>query len=280
MFFMKKIIFSVFIMLAGLILLQSLTLKVTRKEGADPGHTGSPGDGNKNCTVCHGGTAVNVSGWIISDIPSSGYVPGQSYIITTTNTEVEGNRFGFQVSPQNTAGDLLGKIILTDSIQTQLVGSGKYITYTANGVDGNGFKTWSFKWVAPPKGTGEVTFYGAYNSNFNGHKDGDKTFLSTLIANEEGTTGIIDLPNNVSSFSVFPNPATDNASINVDLKKSSNLFIDVTNISGKQVAIIMNEKQNGLVTKQFDVASLPSGIYLIRLHTNGKTSTQKITVSH
>jgi hypothetical protein len=278
---MKKIIHLTFVLGVGIIVLQSFgPSKLMKKDGAAPGFTGSPGDTLKNCTSCHGGTAKNASGWITSDIPSSGYVAGKTYSITTTNTEAEGTRFGFEISPQNNAGDLLGTIVITDTVQTKLVGFGKYITYTENGVDGNGFKTWSFKWIAPNSGTGNVTFYGAYNSNFNGHKDGDKTFLSSLTVKENGTTEIANLPNEVNAFSVYPNPATDNISIRLDLKETSNLIIDVTDITGKQVAIIMHEKQSGIVTKQYSTLPLPNGNYSVRLQMNGKTLTQKLTVNH
>ncbi len=102
----------------------------------------------------------------------------------------------------------------------------------------------------------------------------------SILALLKGTIGIADLPSAVNSFSVFPNPANDNISINLDLKETSNLIIDVTDISGKQVAIIMNEKQNGLVAKQFSTAELPNGNYLVRLQVNGKTATQKLVINH
>jgi hypothetical protein len=179
---MKKLITITFLSGLCFILFQSSIYKVMRVQGAEPGHTGSPGDG-KDCTVCHGGDATTVAGWINSNIPASGYVPGERYTITTTNNEVEGNRFGFQVSPQNVAGDLLGTLIVTDSVETQLVGDGKYMTYTENGVFGISSKTWTFDWIAPSEDVDEVTFFGAYNSNFEGHKGSNHVFLSTLKVN-------------------------------------------------------------------------------------------------
>ncbi len=102
----------------------------------------------------------------------------------------------------------------------------------------------------------------------------------SILALLNGPTGIANLQSVVNKFSVYPNPATDNISINLDLKETSNLMIDVTDITGKQVAIIMNEKQNGIVTKQFSTASLPNGNYFVRLQVNGKTATQKLTINH
>ena len=93
-------------------------------------------------------------------------------------------------------------------------------------------------------------------------------------------TGINDLPSAVNSFSVYPNPASDNVVINLDLKETSKLIIDVTDITGKQVAIISNEKQSGIITKQFNTAALPNGNYFVRLQVSGKTATQKLMVNH
>lgn len=109
----------------------------------------------------------------------------------------------------------------------------------------------------------------------------DTTVMRDSIMNMlMGTSGIYDLPSVVNSFSVYPNPASDNVSVNINLQETSNLLIDVTDISGKQVAIISNEKQSGVVTKQFNTATLPNGNYFVRLQVNGKTATQKLTVSH
>lgn len=277
---MKRILKTLIALTFVVMLLESLTLKVNRKEGAEPGYTGSPGDSLKNCTFCHGGSTTEVDGWITSDIPATGYKPGETYTITTTNTEVEGTRFGFQISPQNFQGDLLGTLVLSDTVQTQLVGSGKYITYTANGVEGNGSKTWSFKWIAPKKGTRNVTFYGAYNSNFQGHKDGDKTFLSALNVQEEGFIGVEASPILISNFNVYPNPANNKISIRFNVKEKSALLIDVTDITGKQIAIILDEVISGSVIKEFNTSALANGNYFIRLKANDRIMKQTFTVYH
>ena len=101
-----------------------------------------------------------------------------------------------------------------------------------------------------------------------------------ILAQINGTTGITDLPSAVNAFSVFPNPASDNITINLDLKEASNLLIDVTDITGKQVAIISNEKLNGIITKQFNTSELPSGNYFVRLQVDGNTATQKLIINH
>ncbi len=109
----------------------------------------------------------------------------------------------------------------------------------------------------------------------------DTTIMrDSIMAFINSTTTINELPSAVSSFSVFPNPANANVSININLKESSNLKMDVADITGKMIAVIMDEKQNGLVTKEYNVAELPNGNYLIRLNANGQTVTRKIAVKH
>ena len=72
--------------------------------GAPPQNTNSPGDG-QNCSHCMGGTATAVTGWITSDVPASGYIPGSTYTITVT---VPGTgKKGFEVSPQDVTGNLI-----------------------------------------------------------------------------------------------------------------------------------------------------------------------------
>ena len=102
----------------------------------------------------------------------------------------------------------------------------------------------------------------------------------SILALLEAPSAIYNLPNVVSSFNVFPNPANNNVSINLDLKEASNLLLDVTDVTGKQVTIISEEKETGSVTKQLNTATLPNGNYFVRLQVNGKTATQKLTVSH
>ncbi len=139
--------------------------------GAPAGYTGSPGDG-QNCVACHNGSASTVAGWITSNIPASGYVAGTTYTMTVT---VSGSGAkGFEVSPQNVTGTLLGT--LTPGSGNKLTGSGKYVTHTS--ASSSNPKVWTFQWTAPVFGTGEVTFYGAFTLNK------PVTKLSTLVVQE------------------------------------------------------------------------------------------------
>jgi hypothetical protein len=197
---MKKPILYIFGAMATLLLFAGF--EMFYPTGAPAGYTGSPGDG-QNCTACHGGTATTSTGWITSNIPGTGYVPGQTYQITATNNLTGSGKYGFEVSPQNVAGGLLGTLAAGSG--SQLVGSGKYVTHTNANITNN---VWTFNWTAPATGTGPVTFYGAFAKG----KPGPVT-LSTLAVDEAltapGAAGPISGPTQVcksttESYSIAP----------------------------------------------------------------------------
>jgi hypothetical protein len=145
--------------------------------GSKGGYSGSPLDG-KDCTSCHGGTAVTQAGIITTDIDSAGYIPGIIYNITVS---VPGSGLkGFEVSALNASNQIAG--ILTAGPNTKLVNLSKAVTQSiTNGVDPS---VWSFKWTAPAKGTGNITFYGAFATGKS------KTMLSTLTVKEKQSSSI------------------------------------------------------------------------------------------
>jgi hypothetical protein len=169
---MKKTLLGIAIAITAVSLLYAFSGdNADYPSGAPAGYTGSPGDG-QNCANCHGGSASNVTGWITSNIPAEGYTPGTTYTITATASG-SGNK-GFEISPQNSSGTLLGTLIAGSG--SQLTGSGKYITHTS--ASSSNPKVWTFSWVAPASGTGTVTFYGAFCVSK------PVTKLSTLVVSE------------------------------------------------------------------------------------------------
>lgn len=278
---MRKVILIGVTSALGLMVLASFeSLRHGKKDGTEPGYTGSPGDSLKNCTACHGGRAVTVDGWIASTIPAEGYTPGERYTIIATNTEMGATRFGFSISPQNIAGDLLGTMVITDTLRTKLVGNNKYATYREAGVEGKDSLKWFFDWIAPAEGTGNVTFYGAFNSNHEGHKDGDQTTLSTLTVREKWKTGLGKTFGQRTGFSVFPNPAQAFTTVTFHANFSGNALVDVVDMWGKQYAHVIVTQQSGLVNQQINTENLPAGNYLVRLMADGETAVQRIVVAH
>lgn len=181
---MKKVLLLIVCIVAAFVTFTSNTNNAhSSTSGSPAGRTGSPGDAVSCTNGCHGGTPVSNSAnaEITSTIPSTGYVPGQTYTVTATVSGSGLVKFGFQVSPQNASGVQRGTLVRTDVANTQLVGGSKYITHTGAGTSGSNGRTWTFNWVAPAAGTGAFTFYGSFNaSNNNGGSSGDIIYLEQL----------------------------------------------------------------------------------------------------
>lgn len=185
-----------------------LTSELKSSSASPGGKTGSPLDG-ATCTQCHGGTATMQAGWISSNIPASGYVPGQTYTLTATATHTGAALFGFELTAESASTGKVGGLIATNTAENQLLGNGNAITHTAAGTAASGnSRNWNFEWTAPAAGTGDVTFYAAFNAaNGNGTTSGDVIYTSNLGVLESVGTGIDMISSN--SRNIYPNPATD-----------------------------------------------------------------------
>ena len=178
---MKKHIFILGSIIAIAILLYPTTSN-SHSTGSVGGKTGSPMD-NSDCTSCHFviNTTVSTTN-ITSNIPSTGYVPGNTYTIIANLNSF--GMDGFEITcEENTNNTKTGTFFNTNPITTQLVNNGTSITHTAAG---NSSPTWSFDWEAPAIATGDVTFYGAFISAGYpiGSNSGDYLTLSTLSISE------------------------------------------------------------------------------------------------
>jgi len=246
--------------------------------GAPAGRTGSPGDG-MNCTnSCHAGASTTGSNMITSNIPGTGYVAGVTYTITASAIPSGASipvKYGFQVSPQNTAGAQRGTLIVTNTTETQLVGSGKYITHKTAGTSlGTGIKTWTFNWTAPASGQGPVTFYGAFLfANGNGSNSGDAVVLASLTVSES-TIGIDEQAANENNWSVYPNPAANEIQITNALLNKGEFDVAIFDITGKKVKEI---KAYSLIQKStIDISDLDKGIYVVSISSENATINKKI----
>lgn len=238
--------------------------------GAPAGNTGSPADG-QTCarSGCHVGTATVTTVPIMSsNIPASGYVPGNTYTISATLTSTTGsNKFGFQISPQGPGGVLRGTPVITNISTTKIVLS-KYITHTTGGNTGTGgTKTWVFDWVAPAAGTGTVNFYGAFNyANGNGTSSGDVIRTEVMTVVENTGVGINEIKAPIEA-NVFPNPAIDHAILRYTLDEQSDVRLLVMDASGK----VMQEEITTSAypgTSELNISipeSWPSGLYRLFL---------------
>ena len=110
---------------------------ISSPDGAPSGYAYDKASNYRSCATsgCHSGTAVFADtsiAKITSNIPSTGYVPGQTYTFTATVNKPGYVRYGFQASPQDSAGNYKGTMIVTNTTKTKITGT-KYITHTTSG---------------------------------------------------------------------------------------------------------------------------------------------------
>lgn len=240
---------------------------ISNSSGSPAGRTGSPGDNGATCTTCHAGTASPSGTQVISsNIPASGYIAGQTYTITATVSQSGINEFGFQISPQNTSGALMGTIINTSPSQTQILNS-KYITHTSGGIAGSSnSKTWSFDWIAPAAGSGPVTFYGAFNySNNNGTTSGDVIRTNTLTVQENTTTNLVEFAQNGFSAAIYPNPVRQEAALVLNSMEGGTAQYIIYNTTGQRISSSeqFTVQAGNTVLSIDEMGALPPGIYKV-----------------
>jgi len=241
-----------------------LTASVWNSGGSPGAYTGSPGDNANTCTQCHTGSNQQASGWITSNIPPEGYVPGQIYTVTATGTHTGVSRFGFEVTAENAAAAKQGAFIITNATETKLVNAGKAVSHTFAGTTPSGSsKSWSFDWTAPASGSGIITFFGAFNAaNGNGGTSGDVIYLSTLSAGEASTSIREDAARKLAR--VYPNPFVNYLDISFEEKNPAVREIRMYSGNGTMVhSDVLTGSVNG--TYRIPAESLAGGIYQLSI---------------
>jgi hypothetical protein len=75
----------------------------------------------------------------------------------------------------------------------------------------------------------------------------------------------------------YPNPFNPTTSISYCLKEPGYVYLNVYDLLGKEVAVLINESQNeGYHTVNFNASNLPSGIYVYKLNLGSYTEIRKM----
>jgi hypothetical protein len=85
------------------------------------------------------------------------------------------------------------------------------------------------------------------------------------------------LPQGIALYQNYPNPFNPATTIAFDLAKSAEVKLEVFDVLGQQVAVLVNESLNaGRHEKLFDGSNLSSGLYFYQLSANNLKSTGKM----
>jgi hypothetical protein len=169
----------------------------------------------------------------------------------------------------------LGTLIVTDSTRTKIVGDNNgYITYRPASVVGVDSMVWEFDWIAPADTVNEVVFYGAFNSNHEGHKGGDITQLSQLRVYKQGFTSLPIIKQNAFSVSVYPNPANTAIRISSALENFNKLEVCLCDMSGRCVWMGGDIDNHSFL----DVSAFQKGIYVLEIKAGNEVAKQRLLI--
>ena len=173
------------------------TLVYAHYYGPDPGYTAAPGDNPTACISagCHVGTVnSNLAGSVKITLPSGNsvtYVPGQAMQLLVQIIDSTKSSYGFQLTARMGSGnttqsgdfstvdadtqvlcsDSLGAVV-TNKVNGSLCPSKNPLEYIEHNATGwadsikatpKGSYTYSFTWIPPASGSGNVTLYVAAN---------------------------------------------------------------------------------------------------------------------
>jgi uncharacterized protein (TIGR02145 family) len=91
-------------------------------------------------------------------------------------------------------------------------------------------------------------------------------------------TGIYDNTTDIKSLQVYPNPVTDEAEIQFFVDKSTNILLELSDISGRSVLQSNKFLYPGM--HKFRVSGLHQGIYIIRISGQSSFCTAKLVCQH
>lgn len=102
----------------------------------------------------------------------------------------------------------------------------------------------------------------------------------TIYCDSNSTTGIQPITNGTNSnLKVYPNPATDNTTIQFETSENGNTVVTVYDVLGNKVADLVNEQMNaGTHKTQFNTTNLSSGMYFVRVIADGKSTTSHLSI--
>lgn len=236
--------------------------------------TGAPGE--TTCANCHGATLKaggSESTLVIKDSLStviSEYEPNHTYTLTFSYS-ISGKK-GFQIVGLSDANVQAGSFTAGTGTKINNLNNRQYLNHSSSSNS-----SWTFKWKAPAKSTGKVTFYVAagnlasvYNSNY--------SITEKTTQNGGGnTTGLVA---NENAF--FFNSFYTNEILNLEFSSpiQGSAFVNVVNMEGRTVAYHKLGNVEATKSSIKIPSNLENGTYIVQLFVDNYFATKKIVVNN
>ena len=82
----------------------------------------------------------------------------------------------------------------------------------------------------------------------------------------------------VQLLGTYPNPVGQQATLRYALPERQDVEVRLYDVLGRQVRTVVRGTREGRQEQTLDVSGLPSGVYFLRLQSDGQVRTQKLTV--
>lgn len=103
---------------------------------------------------------------------------------------------------------------------------------------------------------------------------------SVFTINVLNPMGVSENENTITSLENYPNPFSDNTTINYAINKEATVSISVVDLLGNTIAEIVNEnKASGEYSITWNSQTVSDGMYLLQLKVNNDIKTKKIIVN-
>ena len=247
------------------------------------GATGSPGEQTCSQSNCHTGSTNNSMGGSVtltsSDLINWEYTPGQTYTLTATVTQQGRTLFGIGLEALLPSGANAGNLVAGTgtTIKTATVSgnSRRNIVHNMNaGLTANAH-SFTFTWTAPATDVGPITIYYAGNAaNNNAAKTGDYIYNASQVVTPAGVN-VQEQANTPFTFSFYPNPATENITVNYSLEQSAKVTYIIFDLTGKQVQSESTNRFPGAQQQNVNLNNLQVGTYLLSVNVNGNVITKR-----
>lgn len=236
------------------------------------GITGRTKKGNTPGCTCHGDNptaGVNIQ-WIGPDTVTAGQSANYSIVITGGPLL----RAGTNIAARN------GSLSIVDNFLKVIGGE---LTHTGPKPPSGGNVTFSFRYTAPNFPLSDTVFANGNSVNNSGDEDGDSwNYASNKRVVVRTATGIVMNSGTAVDFALaqnFPNPFNPETSISFSVTGTKHAKLEVTDITGRTVATLVNEVlPAGIYSAKLNASNLPSGIYFYSLVSGTNRDIKKMTV--
>ncbi len=184
------------------------------------------------------------------------------YIVTVTYSSI--TKAGINIASSN------GSLAANDS---KLKLSSSELVHSST-KSGSGSITWTFKYTAPAT-TGTQTLYATGSVS--------KSLINSapnFTVNVANTTGISEFASLLQEFKLaqnYPNPFNPSTRISWSQKTAGNVSLKLYDVTGKEVAILINGDQAaGDHSIEFDAGNLMSGVYFYTIRSGSFYATRKM----